>query len=211
MALSAALPVNWSPMLVYFGITIILGLLDWPGLARAVRSKLLALREEDFAPRRVLMGATPARIIGRHLLPSFTSHLIASATLSIPGMILGETALSLPRPRPAAAGHQLGRAAERGAEHQRGRALSLADAAGGAGDRRGARLQLLRRRPARRRRSVQVTGAQACAVLVQSRTGAVQRFVENRHPLDDGSVASMPINDLLRFPRRSTGMVDAKA
>ena len=94
MALSAALPVNWSPILVYFGITIILGLLDWPGLARAVRSKLLALREEDFAVAALLMGARPGRIIGRHLLPSFASHLIASATLSVPGMILGETALS---------------------------------------------------------------------------------------------------------------------
>jgi len=94
MALSAALPVNWSPILVYFGITIILGLLDWPGLARAVRSKLLALREEDFASAAVLMGASPGRVIGRHLLPNFASHLIASATLAVPGMILGETALS---------------------------------------------------------------------------------------------------------------------
>ncbi len=94
MALSAALPVTWSPILIYFGITIILGLLDWPGLARAVRSKFLALREEDFATAAVLMGASPSRVIGRHLLPSFTSHLIASLTLSIPSMILGETALS---------------------------------------------------------------------------------------------------------------------
>jgi peptide/nickel transport system permease protein len=94
MALSAALPVTWSPILIYFGITIILGLLDWPGLARAVRSKLLALREEDFATAAVLMGASPARVIRKHLLPSFASHLIASATLSVPAMILGETALS---------------------------------------------------------------------------------------------------------------------
>ncbi|HYM31558.1 MAG TPA: ABC transporter permease [Candidatus Cybelea sp.] len=94
MALSAALPVNWSPVLVYFGITIILGLLDWPALARAVRSKLLALREEDFCTAARLMGARPRRIIARHLLPSFMSHLIASASLSIPSMILGETALS---------------------------------------------------------------------------------------------------------------------
>jgi peptide/nickel transport system permease protein len=94
MALSAILPVSWSPMLVYFGITLILGMIDWPHLARAVRSKLLALREEDFCTAAVLMGARPARIIARHLLPSFTSHLIASATLMIPGMILGETALS---------------------------------------------------------------------------------------------------------------------
>ena len=94
MALSAALPVTWSPIVIYFGITLILGLLDWTGLARAVRSKLLALREEDFCVAAELMGAKPTRIIGRHLLPSFMSHLIASATLSIPTMILGETALS---------------------------------------------------------------------------------------------------------------------
>ena len=94
MALSAALPVTWSPLIVYFGITIILGLLDWTGLARAVRSKLLAVREEDFVSAAVLMGAGPARVIGRHMLPSFMSHLIASATLSVPHMILGETALS---------------------------------------------------------------------------------------------------------------------
>jgi peptide/nickel transport system permease protein len=94
MALSAALPVNWSPIGVFLGITVILGLVDWTGLARAVRSKLLALREEDFATAAVLMGARPARVIGRHLLPNFMSHLIASATLSIPSMILGETALS---------------------------------------------------------------------------------------------------------------------
>jgi peptide/nickel transport system permease protein len=94
MALSAALPVTWDPLLIYFGITIILGLLDWPGLARAVRSKLLSLREEEFCVAAQLMGASPARVIGRHLLPSFTSHLIASASLSIPAMILGETALS---------------------------------------------------------------------------------------------------------------------
>lgn len=94
MALSAALPVTWSPIFVFFGLTIILGMLDWPGLARAVRSKLLSLREEDFAVAANLMGASPKRIIMRHLMPSFMSHLIASASLSIPAMILGETALS---------------------------------------------------------------------------------------------------------------------
>ena len=94
MALSAILPVNWSPILIYFGITGILGLLDWTGLARAVRSKLLALREEDYCMAAQLMGARPRRIIARHLMPGFMSHMIASATLSIPTMILGETALS---------------------------------------------------------------------------------------------------------------------
>jgi peptide/nickel transport system permease protein len=94
MALSAVLPVTWSPLLIYFGITLILGMIEWTHLGRAVRSKLLALREEDFCTAALLMGATPARIIGRHLLPSFMSHLIATATLIIPSMILGETALS---------------------------------------------------------------------------------------------------------------------
>lgn len=94
LALSAALPVTWSPLLVYFGITLILALLDWPSLGRAVRSKLLSLREEDYALAAQMMGAKPVRIIGRHLLPGFMSHLIASATLSIPSMILAETALS---------------------------------------------------------------------------------------------------------------------
>jgi len=94
MALAAIMPVTWSPLLIYFGITIILGLLDWTGLARAVRSKLLALREEDYVLAAQLMGARTSRIIGRHLIPGFMSHLIATATISIPGMILGETALS---------------------------------------------------------------------------------------------------------------------
>lgn len=94
MALSAAIPVTWSQLWVYFGITVILGLLDWPGLARAVRSKLLSLREEEYARAAVLMGAPASRVIRKHLLPGFTSHIIASATLSIPTMILGETALS---------------------------------------------------------------------------------------------------------------------
>ncbi|MFU0504836.1 ABC transporter permease [Pseudaminobacter sp. NGMCC 1.201702] len=94
LALAAIMPITWSPILIYFGITVILGLLDWTGLARAVRSKLLALREEDYVLAAQLMGAKSSRIIGRHLIPGFMSHLIASATISIPGMILGETALS---------------------------------------------------------------------------------------------------------------------
>ncbi|MDJ0613995.1 MAG: ABC transporter permease [Rhizobiaceae bacterium] len=94
LVLAAIMPANWSPILIYFGITVILGLIDWTGLARAVRSKLLALREEDYVLAARLMGASPARIIGLHLVPGFMSHLIASATITIPTMILGETALS---------------------------------------------------------------------------------------------------------------------
>ena len=94
LALAAIMPITWSPILIYFGITVILGLIHWTGLARAVRSKLLALREEDYVLAAQLMGASSSRIIGRHLIPGFMSHLIATATISIPGMILGETALS---------------------------------------------------------------------------------------------------------------------
>lgn len=94
LALAAIMPVTWSPILVYFGITVILGLLEWTALARAVRSKLLSLREEDYVLAARLLGASPSRIIGRHLVPGFMSHLIASATITIPTMILGETALS---------------------------------------------------------------------------------------------------------------------
>jgi peptide/nickel transport system permease protein len=94
LALAAILPITWSPIFVYFGITVILGLLDWTGLARTVRSKLLALREEDYVSATQVMGASSWRIISRHLIPGFASHLIATATLAIPTMILGETTLS---------------------------------------------------------------------------------------------------------------------
>ncbi len=94
LALSAAVPSHWGPVAVFFIISIILGLLDWPGLARAVRSKFLSLREEEFVRAAEMMGAKPSRVIRKHLLPNFSSHLIASAMLSIPAMILGETALS---------------------------------------------------------------------------------------------------------------------
>jgi len=94
MTLSALLPVTWSPIGVFAGISVIIGFLEWPGLARAVRAKILSLREEDFTTAAQLMGASPTRVILRHLMPSFTSHLIASLSLSVPVAILGETALS---------------------------------------------------------------------------------------------------------------------
>ena len=94
MALSAALPPRWSPIKVYFSITVILSVVGWAGLARVVRGKFLELREEDFVMAAKISGASEQRIITRHLLPSFLSYLIVNITLSIPGMILGETALS---------------------------------------------------------------------------------------------------------------------
>ena len=94
MALSAALPPHWSPLGVYFGIIVILSFIQWTGLARVVRGRFLALREEDFVVAARLLGASQFRIIVKHLVPSFMSHIITTATLAIPGMILAETALS---------------------------------------------------------------------------------------------------------------------
>lgn len=94
LAIAAIIPVTWSPLAVYLLITGILGLVEWTGLARAVRSKLLSLREEDYVLAAQMMGAGTGRIVSRHLVPGFASHLIAVASLSIPTMILGETALS---------------------------------------------------------------------------------------------------------------------
>jgi peptide/nickel transport system permease protein len=94
MGLSAALPVDWPVLYVYFGITIILSLVSWTGMARVVRGRFLAMREEDFVLAARLIGSSQPRIILVHMVPSFMSHIIASLTLSIPGMILSETGLS---------------------------------------------------------------------------------------------------------------------
>ncbi len=94
LALGAAMPSDWSSLRIYFSITIVLSLLGWTNLARVVRGKLLALREEDYAVAARLLGASHTRIIFRHLLPGFTSHIIVTLTLRVPTMILGETSLS---------------------------------------------------------------------------------------------------------------------
>lgn len=94
MALSAALPSSWSPLYVYFGITIILSFIGWTTLAREVRGKFLSLKNEDFVTAARLSGTGEIKIIFKHLFPSFLSHIITAATLAIPSMILGETSLS---------------------------------------------------------------------------------------------------------------------
>ncbi len=94
MGLAAALPLDWPPEAVYFAITVILSLIGWTSLARVVRGRFLSLREEDFVTATRLDGASQLRIIFRHMLPAFTSHIIAAITLAIPGMILSETSLS---------------------------------------------------------------------------------------------------------------------
>jgi peptide/nickel transport system permease protein len=94
MALSAALPTNWPIVRMYFAITIILSLIGWTWMARVVRGRFLAMREEDFVLAARLVGSGEIRIILRHMLPSFLSYIIASLTLAIPNMILAETGLS---------------------------------------------------------------------------------------------------------------------
>ena len=94
MALSAALPMHWPAMRIYFAITIILSIFGWCGLARVVRGKLLELRVAEFVTAAVISNASEVQVIGKHLLPSFMSYLIVNLTLAIPQMILGETALS---------------------------------------------------------------------------------------------------------------------
>lgn len=94
MGLAAALPSDWPVIRVYFGITVILSLMGWSGLAREVRGKFFSLREEDFVMSARLVGCSEWRIIAVHMVPSFMSHIIASITLGIPGMILSETSLS---------------------------------------------------------------------------------------------------------------------
>ncbi|MDL2228624.1 ABC transporter permease [Treponema sp. OttesenSCG-928-L16] len=94
MGLAAAIPLSWHPLHVYFTITIILSFLGWTNLARVVRGKFFALKTEDFVTAARLDGSSELRIIMHHMVPSFISHIIASVTLAIPGMILSETSLS---------------------------------------------------------------------------------------------------------------------
>jgi len=94
IALAAGVPRDWSTIQIYFSITVIISLLAWTELGRVVRGRFLALREEEFVTAAMVSGATDLRVIFRHMVPSFTSHVIAAATLAIPFMIISETALS---------------------------------------------------------------------------------------------------------------------
>jgi peptide/nickel transport system permease protein len=105
LALTAALPRDWTPIQVFFAITVILSLVGWTTLGREVRGRFLALREEDFVLAAELAGCGRPRIILRHMVPTFLSHIIATSTLAIPAMIINETSLSFlgsgPPPRSA--------------------------------------------------------------------------------------------------------------
>ena len=154
MTLAAALPHGWSVVQRYLAITVILSFFAWTTLAREVRGRFLALREEDFVLASEVLGATGKRVILRHMVPAMTSHIIATATLAIPGMILAETGLSFLglglRPPAISWGD-----AARHPEPARDRPVAVADDRGLARDRVGPGLQLRRRRAARRRRPLQ--------------------------------------------------------
>lgn len=94
MGLAAALPRDWSVLQVYFALTIIISLLGWTELARVVRGRFLSLRREDFVMAARVVGCGQLRIIFRHMVPSFLSHIIAATTLALPAMIISETSLS---------------------------------------------------------------------------------------------------------------------
>ena len=94
MGLAAAVPASWSPQQVYFAITLIISLVSWTELARVTRGRFLALREEDFITAAELAGASRMRIVFRHMVPSFLSHIIAAVSLALPAMIISETTLS---------------------------------------------------------------------------------------------------------------------
>ena len=100
LALAAALPRDWSPVKIFFAISLILTVVGWTNLAREVRGRFLAMRDEDFVIAARLYGTGQIRLIFRHMLPSFTSHVIAATSLSIPGIICPLFRLhGLPRPR----------------------------------------------------------------------------------------------------------------
>lgn len=94
MGLSVAMPPHWTVTQTYLAIVLLLSLVGWTSLARVVRGKFISMREEDFAAAAIVNGARTSRVVFVHLLPGFYSHIIAALTLAIPGMILGETALS---------------------------------------------------------------------------------------------------------------------
>ena len=94
MALSAAIPKTMKPAEVFMLMTLILSLISWPGLARTVRSKFISVKKEDYIMAARISGAPPVAVVVKHMIPSFTSYIIVNMTMSIPGLIMGETTLS---------------------------------------------------------------------------------------------------------------------
>ncbi|NED94269.1 ABC transporter permease [Phytoactinopolyspora alkaliphila] len=94
MALFAAVPANWGQVQRYLALTVVISLVGWVGMAREVRGKFFAVKGDEYVTAAIADGASQGRVMFRHMLPSFTSHIIANLSLSIPTIILAETALS---------------------------------------------------------------------------------------------------------------------
>ena len=159
LALAASLPKEWSITRVYFAVTIILSLYAWTELARVVRGRFLAMREDDFIMAAKLADASDSRIIFRHMVPNFASHLIAAATLFGAVHDNQRDGPELPRAGPAASSDQLGRASQGRTERTDGSAVSLGDARRRAHDSRRAGIQLRGGRASRCRRPVRIGGS----------------------------------------------------
>ena len=144
LGLSAAIPREWGPLQRYLAITVLLSMIAWTDLARVVRGRFLSLREEDFVMVASLDGVSRSRIIFRHMLPSFTSHLIAALTLFDPVHDSGRDGAVVPRAGPAGSRRQLGRPAPGSAEHSRRRHRAVAPASRPRGRDRRSVPQLLR-------------------------------------------------------------------
>ena len=192
MGLAAALPRDWSILQVYFAITIIISLLGWTELARVVRGRFLALREEDFVVSARLVGCSQMRTIFVHMVPSFMSHIIAATTLALPAMIISETALSFLglglRPPAISWGVLL----QQAQNVQTVAHLPVADAPGGARDHRGHGLQLPRRRPAGCRRSLWPLSPSSRRARRRPRRRLLSvRDLKTYFPQDEGTVKAV--------------------
>ena len=202
LALSAALPRDWTPIQVFFAITVILSLIGWTTLGREVRGRFLALREEDFVLAARLAGCSRMRIILRHMVPTFLSHIIATSSLAIPVMIINETSLSFLglgiRPPAISWGVLL-------QEAQNIQTLALAPwllHAGRRGDRGRAGLQPCGRRTSRCLRSIQPLSLRRRSELLRG-----VRDLRVSFKLDEGTVRAVDGLSFDVFPGQVVGIV----
>ena len=152
MAIAAFIPQEWSSETRFFFISIILGLIGWPTLARRVRTHLLTERNQEYVLAAQLCGARPGHVIRRHLLPSFTSYIIVDLVISFPYMVLSRDRALLHRPRPEGPGELPGRHAAEHYQRRRAAELPVVLHPGDLLHRAGDGLRLRRRRIARCRR-----------------------------------------------------------
>ncbi|OLV18889.1 ABC transporter permease [Deinococcus marmoris] len=94
LLLRSVFPQNINPIFALYVILGILAFIGWGGLARVTRGQLLSVREQDFVSAARALGASDNRVMWRHMLPTMTTYIIVTLSLSIPGFILLESGLS---------------------------------------------------------------------------------------------------------------------